>query len=46
MFVVVLYRVSRIVSSLKDNNIALAQKVAILEYQIRYPQLPSDANRN
>ena len=46
MFVVVLYRVSRIVSSLKDNNIALAQKVAILEYQIRNPRFPSDANRN
>ena len=46
MFVVVLYRVSRIVSSLKENNIALAQKVAILEYLIRNPQPPSDANRN
>ena len=46
MFVVVLYRVSRIVSSLKENNIALAQKVAILEYQLRHPQQLSDANRH
>ena len=30
----VLYRVSMIVSTLRDNNIALAQKVAILEFQL------------
>jgi hypothetical protein len=34
VFLLVLYRISMIVSKLKDNNIALAQKVAILEYQI------------
>jgi hypothetical protein len=35
LLVVVLYRISMIVSNLRDNNIALAQKVAILEYQLR-----------
>ncbi|MEZ5402416.1 MAG: DUF2304 domain-containing protein [Bryobacteraceae bacterium] len=34
VFLLVLYRVSMIVSELKDNNIALAQKVAILEYEL------------
>jgi hypothetical protein len=34
LFLLVLYRISMIISALKDNNIALAQKVAILEYQI------------
>jgi hypothetical protein len=34
MFLLVLYRISMIISALKDNNIALAQKVAMLEYQI------------
>ena len=34
VFLVVFYRLSVIVSQLKDNNIALAQKVAILEYEI------------
>jgi hypothetical protein len=34
VFLVVFYRFSVVVSDLKDNNIALAQKVAILEYQI------------
>ena len=34
VFLLVLYRISMILSSLKDNNIALAQRVAILEYQI------------
>lgn len=33
-FLVVLYRLSMIVSGLKDNNVALAQKVAALEYHI------------
>jgi hypothetical protein len=46
MFVVVLYRVCMIVSNLKDNNIALAQKVAILEYQIRSLEQNPDAHRN
>jgi len=35
VFLLVLYRISMIVSDLKDNNIALAQKVAILEYELR-----------
>jgi hypothetical protein len=34
VFLVMFYRFSMIVSSLKDNNIALAQRVAILEYHI------------
>ena len=46
MFVAVLYRVSMIVSSLKDNNIALAQKVAILEFHIRRIEQQPDAHRN
>ncbi|HYP07929.1 MAG TPA: DUF2304 domain-containing protein [Bryobacteraceae bacterium] len=33
VFLVVLYRVSLRISELKDNNIALAQKLAILEYR-------------
>jgi hypothetical protein len=36
VFLLVLFRVSMIVSDLKDNNIALAQKVAILEYELRH----------
>lgn len=35
VFLVVFYRFSIRVSDLKDSNIALAQRVAILEYQIR-----------
>lgn len=34
VFVVVLYRSSLLISDLKDTNIALAQRVAILEYQL------------
>ena len=34
LFLIVLYRFSMIISDLKDSNIALAQKVAILEFQI------------
>lgn len=34
VFLVVLYRLSMIVSELKDNNVALAQKVAALEYHL------------
>jgi hypothetical protein len=36
VFLLVLYRVSMILSELKDNNIALAQKVAILEFEISH----------
>jgi hypothetical protein len=34
VFLLMFYRFSMIVSRLKDNNIALAQRVAILEYHI------------
>jgi hypothetical protein len=34
IFVVVLYRSSLHISNLKDSNIALAQRVAILEYRL------------
>jgi hypothetical protein len=35
VFVVIFYRFSVILSKLKDNNIALAQRVAILEYHLQ-----------
>ena len=35
LFLIVLYRISMIISALKDNNIALAQRVAILEFHLR-----------
>ena len=35
VFLVVLYRFSLRISELKDNNIALAQRLAILEYQYK-----------
>ncbi|MDX2150607.1 MAG: DUF2304 domain-containing protein [Bryobacteraceae bacterium] len=35
VFLIVFYRFSVIISHLKDNNIALAQKVAILEFQMQ-----------
>jgi len=35
VFLVVFYRFSVIISSLKDANIALTQRVAILEYHLR-----------
>lgn len=35
LFLLVLYRVSMIISELKDANIALAQRVAILEYYLQ-----------
>lgn len=34
VFLVVLYKLSMVVSELKDNNVALAQKVAALEYHL------------
>src|SRR5437868_4255199 len=34
VFVIIFYRFSVIISQLKDDNIALAQRVAILEYRI------------
>ena len=45
LFLIVFFRFSVIISELKDANIALTQKVAILEYQINAlhekPQAPS-----
>jgi hypothetical protein len=35
VFLGVFYRFSAVISDLKDTNIALVQKVAILEYEIR-----------
>ena len=35
VFVVIFYRFSVIISRLKDDNIALAQRVAILEYHLQ-----------
>ena len=34
VFLMVFYRFSMIISDLKDSNIALAQRVAILQYQV------------
>ena len=34
VFLVVLYRLSLVISDLKDSNIALIQRVAILEYRL------------
>jgi len=34
IFLVVLYRLSLVISDLKDSNIALIQRVAILEYRL------------
>jgi hypothetical protein len=35
LFLLVVFRLSVVVSSLKDSNIALAQRVAILEYRLQ-----------
>lgn len=35
VFTIVFYRFSMVISQLKDSNIALTQKVAILEYRLR-----------
>jgi hypothetical protein len=34
LFLLVLYRLSMMISSLKDSNIALAQRLAILEFRV------------
>lgn len=47
-FLVVFYRFTSIISQLKDNNIALAQRVAILEYHIatqHEKEAPKDQSR-
>ena len=42
VFLVVLYRQSLRISGLKDSNIKLAQKIAILEYRLTYGQKPAE----
>jgi len=37
VFLVMFYRYSVILSKLRDDNIALAQRVAILEYRLQHP---------
>jgi len=43
VFVFIFYRFSVILSRLKDDNIALAQKVAILEYHVKAMNGPGGA---
>ena len=38
VFVAVIYRLSVVISDLKDANIALAQRLAIVEFQLREPE--------
>lgn len=45
VFLFVLYRISMIVSQLTDNNIALAQRLAILEYQLRAREEAREADQ-
>ena len=40
VFVIIFYRFSLIISKLKDDNIALAQRVAILEYHLQSISTP------
>jgi hypothetical protein len=40
VFVIIFYRFSLIISKLKDDNIALAQRVAILEYHLQSISAP------
>jgi hypothetical protein len=40
VFVIIFYRFSLIISKLKDDNIALAQRVAILEYHLQSVREP------
>jgi hypothetical protein len=40
VFVIIFYRFSMIISRLKDDNIALAQRVAILEYHLQALRSP------
>jgi hypothetical protein len=45
VFIVVFYRFSLIISRLKDDNIALAQRVAILEYHLQSLKTPDEGSR-
>ena len=40
VFLIMMFRVSVILSQLRDDNIALAQRVAILEYHVRSQRQP------
>ena len=42
VFVVIFFRFSLIISKLKDDNIALAQRVAILEYRLQSLNTPHE----
>jgi hypothetical protein len=42
VFLIMFFRFSVIISHLRDDNIALAQRVAILEYHIRSLSTPGD----
>jgi len=44
VFVVIFYRFPVVISKLKDNNIALAQRVAILEYHLQEMNASRDAS--
>lgn len=44
IFLFVLLRVSIVLSALKDNNIALAQRVAILEYRLAHHYHEQETN--
>src|SRR5436190_14266018 len=44
VFVVIFYRFSVIISRLKDDNIALAQRVAILEYHLQEMNVRREAS--
>jgi hypothetical protein len=46
IFLVVIYRLSLRVSSLKDASIALAQRVAILEYQLKSAHEEREESKN
>ncbi len=36
VFVIVIYRLSVVISDLKDANIAMAQRLAIVEFQLQH----------
>jgi hypothetical protein len=42
VFLIVLYRQSLRISGLKDSNVKLAQKIAILEYRVTYGNQPNE----
>ena len=46
LFLIVFYRFSLIISDLKDANIALTQKLAIIEYQLQHAQEKHSPSRD